>query len=135
MKLIIIILLLLFSCNLRSEIVVIGNLNNDLKTMTKKEIKEIFMGRARTLPNKSFALPFDFPELRARFYYILTGRPIEQINAYWARIMFTGQAYPPTKLNDSQAVIRVVSENKGAIGYIDSQYVDTSLMRVLLVLD
>ena len=132
MKLLII--LLLFSSTLRADIAVIGNINNELKSMTQKEVKEVFMGRSRSLPNGSFALPLDHHELRPDFYYSLTNRPIEQINAYWARIIFSGQASPPIKLPDSRTIIKVVTENKGAIGYINTTDIKENKIRVLLIL-
>lgn len=133
MKLLII-LLSLFSSTLQADIAVIGNINNELKSMTQKQVKEVFMGRSRSLPNGSFALPLDHHELRSDFYQSLTNRPIEQINAYWARIMFSGQASPPIKLPDSRAIIKVVTDNKGAIGYIDATHVKENKLRVLLIL-
>lgn len=93
------------------------------------------MGRVRTFPNGKFALPMDQSSfLRAEFYEKLTGRPVEQINAYWARIMFTGQASPPQQLPSDDAVIQTVRENEGAIGYINKTSADKTV-RVLLQLD
>lgn len=131
---ILIILLLLSSSNLCAEIVVIGNIDSDLTSITQKEVKDLYMGRSRSLPNGSFALPLDQNELRSYFYHVITDRPIEQVNAYWARIMFSGQASPPMKLPDSQAVVKVVSENKGAIGYVDKKIADQSHVQILLIL-
>lgn len=127
-------LLLLFSSTLRADIAVIGNINNELKPMTQKEVKEVFMGRSRSLPNGSFALPLDHQKLRADFYLSLTNRPIEQINAYWARIIFSGQASPPIKLPNSRAIIKVVTDNKGAIGYINTTDIKENKIRILLIL-
>jgi len=131
---ILIILLSLFSSTLRADIAVIGNINNELRSMSPKEVKEVFMGRTRSLPNGIFALPLDHHELRSDFYQSLTNRPIEQINAYWARIMFSGQASPPIKLADSRTIIKVVIENKGAIGYVDATDINKNVVRVLLIL-
>lgn len=129
-------LLFLFStCELRADMVVIGNINNDLMEMTQKQVVDVFMGRTRLLPNGSFALPIDEPQARSAFYKALTDRPIEQIDAYWARIIFSGQATPPMKLPDAQAVLKVVMENKGAIGYIDSELITGTGTRTLLTLE
>ena len=129
-----IIFILFFSCHSSADIFVIGNLENGLTSMTKKEVRDIFMGRTRSFPNGSFALPIDQQGLRSHFYYALTDRPIEQINAYWARIMFSGQASPPIRLPDSQSIINVVIENKGAISYIDQNKVDENSVKILLIL-
>lgn len=93
------------------------------------------MGRTRIFPNGKFALCIDQSSpLRAEFYQKLTGRPVEQVNAYWARIMFTGQASPPQQLPDDDAVLQTVRDNEGAIGYIDKTRLDNTV-RVLLRLN
>jgi ABC-type phosphate transport system substrate-binding protein len=133
-KKLLIIFLLFLSSYLRADIAVIGHLDSGVTSMTKKQVKNIFMGRTQFLPSGNFALPIDEPNLRSHFYYALTHRSIEQINAYWARIMFSGQASPPMKLPNADAIIKVITENKGAIGYIDSKEVNESIVNVLLLL-
>jgi hypothetical protein len=91
------------------------------------------MGRIRSFSYGSIALPLDKSTLRARFYELLTGRGIEQVNAYWARIMFSGQASPPTIVPDDEAVLKTVRMNEGAIDYIDASRVDDSVRVVLLI--
>ncbi|OAI23177.1 hypothetical protein A1355_21980 [Methylomonas koyamae] len=119
----------------QAELAVIAHINNNIDSLTAQQVQDIFMGRVRTFPNGKFALPMDqSSSLRAEFYEKLTGRPVEQINAYWARIMFTGQASPPQQLPDDKAVMQTVRENEGAIGYIDKTRVDKTV-RVLLLLN
>lgn len=136
MRYLIYLLLLIPYGLVQADIAIIGNLDNGLETMTLKEVKDVYMGRSQALPNGDFALPLDQHELRPIFYDSLTGRKIELINAYWARIIFSGQASPPLKVADSTAVINVVSNNKGAIGYIDMDVdnVDEDKVRILLIL-
>ncbi|NOR70275.1 MAG: hypothetical protein GQ532_11395 [Methylomarinum sp.] len=134
MRILSILVLLIPFYSAHADIVLIGNVENELKAMTKKEVRDVFLGRSRSLPNGRFALPLDVHELRSEFYSFLTSRSIEQINAYWARIMFSGQALPPLKLPDSQAVIKVVTENKGAIGYVDKNSIEKNNVRILLIL-
>ena len=43
-----------------------------------------------------------------------------QINAYWARLSFTGQANPPRRLADKAAIMQVVEKNQDALGYVDN---------------
>jgi len=76
----------------------------------------------------------DQSELRPDFYLKLTSRPVEQINAYWARIMFSGQASPPSMLANDQAVLKTVTENEGAIGYVNKESVANGV-RILLRLN
>lgn len=136
MKSFLISLLLLFlSAHAGAEIVVIGNLQNSQEKLTTIQVQNIFMGRTRAFPDGISALPIDQLNLRAEFYQKLTQRPISQINAYWARLMFSGLTSPPVKAPNDQSVINMILENKGAIGYIDKINADTQSMRILLVLE
>ncbi|MCX7067022.1 MAG: hypothetical protein NTW85_04955 [Methylococcales bacterium] len=126
--------LFLFATTTQAEIIVIGNLKNNLQSLNFIQVEDIFMGRSRSLPNGRIALPIDQATLRPEFYQKLIARPLEQINAYWARIMFTGQASPPTIVADDNAVITIVNENKDAVGYIDRKNLDHRV-RILLILN
>lgn len=133
-KFIITLLLLISSTYTVAEIVIIGNLENDQQTLTALQVQDIFMGRTRAFPNGEFVSPYDQLELRTSFYQSLTNRPIEQINAYWARLMFSGQTSPPKKTADDENVIKKVQENKGAIGYINKESFNEKNVRILLTL-
>lgn len=130
-KIIILIFLLIISASVCAEIIVIGNVDNDVTTLTKKQVQELFMGRRRTFLNGMRALPLDMVALRAKFYKKLTQRPIEQINAYWARLMFSGQSSPPILKSGQQAVIDAVKKTKGAIAYIESEKITDTHIKLL----
>lgn len=125
-------LLYLLMSTAHADVAVIVHPNNKLESLAPQQVQDIFLGRTRTFPNGKFALPIDqSSELRADFYRMLTSRPIAQINAYWARIIFTGQASPPLQLPDDTAVLQTVRENEGAIGYVNQSSVDESVRVVL----
>ncbi len=127
-------LLVLFMPSAQAELAVIAHIKNNIGVLSAKQVQDIFMGRTRNFPNGRFALPIDQSSpLRAEFYQKLTGRPVEQVNAYWARIMFTGQASPPQQLPDDEAVLQTVRENEGAIGYINQIRVDKTVRVLLLI--
>jgi ABC-type phosphate transport system substrate-binding protein len=118
----------------QADVAVIANLKNNVESLTRDQVQDIFLGRTHIFPNEKFALPIDQTSpLRAEFYRLLTGRGIEQINAYWARLIFTAQISPPLRLPDDNAVMLTVKENEGAIGYIEKAHADNTV-RVLLIL-
>ncbi|MEE9424738.1 MAG: hypothetical protein V3V18_07135 [Methylococcales bacterium] len=136
MKILLLFLLLSNSALLASaEIVVIGNLDNELTSLTKKQVQEIFLGRTRNYSNGVRALPFNVPDLRIEFYEKLTNRPIEQINAYWARLIFSGQASPPSDRPDQKSVINTVKNAKGVIAYIERKQLDETQIKLLYVIE
>jgi ABC-type phosphate transport system substrate-binding protein len=117
------------SANAEPDITVIANSNNDMGTLTRKQIADIYMGRVTTLPNGSIPLPLDYQgdsAVRSRFYQSITGKNMAQINAYWARLSFTGQANPPRRLADKATIMQVVGKNQGALGYVDGAATDAA---------
>jgi ABC-type phosphate transport system substrate-binding protein len=120
-------LLLFYQSSALAEIFVVVNPKNPTKTLEQSSIQDIYMGRRQSFPNNAIAFPIDHVDLRADFYQKLTGRPIEQINAYWARIMFSGQASPPMILPNDEAIIKAVADNPGAIGYVSNKKIVKNL--------
>lgn len=116
-----------------AELVVIANANNKLKNIDLSNLQDIFMGRKRAFEDGSIALPIDQAKSRADFYLKLTNRPIEQINAYWARIMFSGEASPPKIMPDDASVISTVKENPGAIGYVSKENLNKEVKALLIL--
>lgn len=132
MKPLLIALLALFAAPAAADLAVVAHPKSALGALTPRQAQDLFLGRTRMLPNNHAATPIDQASpLRADFYQKLTGRPLEQIDAYWARLTFTGQASPPQRVADDQAVLQGVRENQDAIGYIDADHADPSV-RVLL---
>lgn len=133
-KIILALVLQIFSINLHAgELAVIVNRKNQAKTLGSQQVQDIYMGRKRAFPDGKMALPIDQATLRPDFYEKLTSRPIAQINAYWARIMFSGQMSPPLILPDDKSVIKAVAENEGAIGYISKASINKQV-QVLMIL-
>jgi hypothetical protein len=58
---------------------------------------------------------------REQFFRLLLNMPLAQVNAYWARLTFTGRQSPPEVRNDDQAVVASVSRSVQAIGYVGSR--------------
>jgi ABC-type phosphate transport system substrate-binding protein len=127
-------LLLLLASAADADVAVIVHVKNTVAAPGPREVQDIFLGRTRTFPDGRLAVALDQPSpLRDAFYQTLTQRPVEQINAYWARLLFTGQASPPTRLPDDDAVLKTVRENEGAIGYVDAARVDKTVRLLFLL--
>lgn len=107
----------------KAEVLIIVNADNPTTELSARQVVDMYMGRNQNFPNGEPAFPLDLlPDspLREQFYKRLTDKSVAEVNAYWARLLFTGRATPPRVMNDSSTVIRAVRENRGAIGYIDS---------------
>ena len=80
------------------------------------------------------AIPLDLPgtsKERENFYFRLTGKSMSQINAYWARLILTGRASPPTLVHRQEEAMQMVADNPGAIGYVDRKISSSQVKPVL----
>ena len=62
--------------------------------------------------------------MRSSFYRKLVDKSVAEINAYWARLLFTGRATPPRVLSSDPLVVKSVRENLDAVAYVDSKNLD-----------
>lgn len=107
-----------------ADLLVIVHANNPVSTLERKQVVDIFMGRATAFPTQQPAHTLDVTnssDLRAIFYKSLTGKNEAQVDAYWATLVFAGRMSPPEKLPDEAAVIKAVKNNPAAIGYVTRQ--------------
>lgn len=105
---------------LAEDIVVVVNQKNSVSKLSRDEVIDIYMGRNRQLPSGVTALPLDLPTTspeREQFYFRLTGKSMSQINAYWARLILTGRASPPTLMHSQAEAMQMVTDNRSAVGY------------------
>lgn len=125
-----------FCVSTRADIAVVVNSENDLTSLDKRQVTDLFLGRYVAFPNGIAALPLDHPvdsNLREQFYKQLTGKTVPQINAYWAKLIFSGRATPPRVAGSANDVLDMIKNNKNAIAYIDSDKVDASVKTVLVI--
>jgi hypothetical protein len=117
-----------------ADLVVVVNANSGVDKLSRDEVVNIFLGRYRQLPSGIAALPVDQPPTdpaKARFYDLLVNKDLTEINAYWARLIFSGKTSPPLQATNAAEVMDWLARRKGAIGYIDRLQVDARLRIVL----
>ncbi|NGN96741.1 hypothetical protein G5S52_03445 [Grimontia sp. S25] len=98
------------------------NAENPLSALSSRQLVDLYMGRYNSYPNGESADTTDLPERsqeRELFYRMLVGKSAAQVNAYWARLLFTGKSEPPQTVGSSDDVIALVRDNKNAIAYIN----------------
>lgn len=116
------------------EVTVIVNLNNPVNKLSSREISDIFLARRRVFPSGDAVTVLEHVRnspLRESFFHLLNRMTLKQVNAYWARLQFSGEVQPPESLPDSASIIDVVRKNPAAIGYVDAMSVDKSVKIVL----
>lgn len=110
-----------------ADVVVIANPRAGVDRLSRDEVVNIFLGRFRQLPSGLSALPADLPSNqpeKAVFYRQLVNKELAEINAYWARLVFSGRTVPPRQAVGNDDLVSWVAGNQGAIGYVDRARAD-----------
>lgn len=113
--------------NAHAELVLVANPHSGIERLTQDEVINIYLGRYRRLASGVVAEPIDQPvdaEARARFYRRLVSKSLAEINAYWARLVFSGKTRPPQVVESVDSMLRLVATQPGALAYVERAQAD-----------
>jgi hypothetical protein len=122
--------------NNTGEISVVVSIHNPIKSLSKKDVIDIYMGRFNTFPNGLDAEPMDLPDGSAEkkaFYERLVGKNERKIKAYWSRLLFSGRAQPPIYVESAQEINNLFGLDDNSIAYVFTENV-TEEMKVVFQL-
>lgn len=113
-----------------AEISVIVSSNNPNESIDQNTVSKIFLGKAKSFPDGSQAVPIDQDDgaaARVAFNSTVIGKSASQLKSYWSRLIFTGKGTPPKQSGNDATVKELVANNPNIIGYVDSSAVDASV--------
>ncbi len=105
--------------------IIVANHESPLTSISREQAFDLYLGRIQYVNGVKIHLIDlnDSNEFRAVFYKHLGNMNLSQVNAYWARLQFTGKVFPPTVLPDEQSVMKRIDKDINSIGYISQQQV------------
>lgn len=106
----------------KAEISVIVNQNNN-STISSDDIKRIFLGKLKTFPGGTSAVPINLKASnpsRDVFDTSVLHKSSSQIKAYWSKLVFSGKGNPPLEVATDKEAVESVMKDPTAIGYVDS---------------
>ena len=119
----------------RAEIsVVVSNLNNNELNSTL--IRKLFLGKRITFADGSPTIAIvqdEYSEIAQHFNFMLLNRSPQQYKAYWARIIFTGQGYPPKQAYSDTEVIELIKKDPSIISYIHTSSLTNDVKEVFRI--
>ncbi len=104
-----------------ADMAVIVNAAYPVGTADKDAVAKVFLSKANALSGGGTLIPIDQADgsaVRKDFYSKLAGKNPAQMNAYWSKLIFTGQGQPPKAVGGDVEVMNLVSANPSMIGYV-----------------
>ncbi|MBL1275414.1 MAG: hypothetical protein COB30_004955 [Ectothiorhodospiraceae bacterium] len=120
----------------QAEVVIIGNKSLAVESVTLKQAKKLWLKKSLKLPGTGKVKLVDQFKANAtytEFYRKIVKKKPSQLKAYWAKVTFTGKAFPPEQMADDASVIDWVANTSNAMGYVDGSAVNDSVKRLLTV--
>ncbi len=122
----------------RDAFKVVVNAGNPLESATRSQVSDLFLKKTKTWANGVEVEPIDlYPtsEVRAAFSEAVHRRSVAAVKSYWQRQIFSGEAVPPTEIENERQVLAWVAEIPGAVGYVAASTPLTERVKVLRVTD
>jgi ABC-type phosphate transport system substrate-binding protein len=113
----------------RADLVLVVSSRSSIERLSREDAINIFMGRYRKAPDDSAIRPFDLEgdsPVRKVFYRRLIDKRLEEVNAYWARLVFAGRTVPPTQAKGQDDMLEKLASDPHAIGYVDRNFLNAS---------
>jgi hypothetical protein len=122
------------TATVQADVYVIVHRDNPVATIGMDKVASLYLGRSRSFGSGHFAVLVDqsgHAPVRERFFLKLAGMTLPQIDAYWARLSFTGRVTPPEVRVSDAEVIDTVAAEPLAIGYVSVPPADPRVRVVL----
>ena len=116
-----------------ADVVVVVSAKSPIGALSKAEVEDIFLGRTIRFPDGALTVVIDQAEgsaVRDEFYDKVFGKSAAQIKAYWSKIIFTGRGQPPFSVSSTIEMMKRISADPAAIGYIDRGMLNDSVREV-----
>jgi TonB family protein len=116
------------------DIQIVANLSLKGDSISREELRSVFLLRTRKLKDGSFVEPVLRKSGPAHDAFLkqYLERDSEEIRTYYQGLVFTGKAGMPREVNSDAEVIAYVAHTRGAIGYVSSE-TNTVGVKVLAV--
>jgi len=117
-----------------ADVVIIAHKDVPETTLSQKDLQEIFLSkRVQWKDNTTIHhVTVREPSLHKAFLRQYLKKSSAKWNAYWKRMVFTGNGTPPKRFDTQKELLEYVANTAGAVGYIDAEIV-TENVNIIVV--
>ena len=113
-------IIILISSSILSQTIIV-NKSNSIDKLTKSELHNIYLGNTCTWNNSKQIVLVDYTadnELRESFSQEYLNLSPKRVSMIWIKASLSGKTIPPKVFHTEEEIVKYVSENEGAIGYV-----------------
>jgi len=103
-------------------IMVVTNIDVNMPSIDDTEIRRLFLGKSRRLPNGDRAALAAHGPSTAFFNSRVLGQSDTAIARIWSKLKFSGRQAPPRTFDTVEAVVAYVKSTTNAIAYLPGDY-------------
>ena len=114
----------------QAEIVVVMSAKSNITNLSKETVAAIFLDKISSFPDGNQAVPIEQgedQEAYKEFHKIVTEKSDAQLNAYWAKMVFSGKGNPPQAVANNAEVLKMIAANPIMIGYLEKSTVNRTV--------
>lgn len=125
----------LFSAHLFAveKFAVVVNIDSPIPRLSQYQLSTVYLDKSREIHGISVQ-PVDLKKwdgVKESFYKQVIHKDSSQLNAYWARKLFTGRGKPPRSFIDVKSIYHFMGKNDNVIAYIPQSEVDLTQVKVI----
>lgn len=127
-------LFLILPSNIYSQISIVVSSSSSVAA-DESQLKNIFAGNITSWDNGSKVILIDQPDTKTGkdFYDKFIGQSANKVRLKWTKLVLSGAAEAPKKVNSDSDVKKEVSANPSAVGYISSSALDSSVKEIFKI--
>lgn len=126
-------LLLLFTPYSAAGLFIVVSEQSQISVFEAADIADIYLGRTKVLDSLYINQVIDRKgEVRRRFFESVAQMRESQVNAYWAKLKFSGSMQAPEQVESDSSVFEKLLANPQAIGYTSERPAVNSGIKVVL---
>ncbi|MDX2369011.1 MAG: hypothetical protein QNK36_11505 [Colwellia sp.] len=116
------------------DLIIVANIDEKDLTLTKVQVKNLFMRRAFKYELEPVILP---PEhiIRILFNTKIVGLRESRIQSYWAQMRFSGRKVEPMHISTERLIIEYLLKNKGSIAYLSGNTIVPENLTIVYATD
>jgi hypoxanthine phosphoribosyltransferase len=119
----------------KADTLIVAAKNASFTAINAKVALKLWLGKKKRLNGKKVVIvdQQDDSPAQTEFYQKILKKSSSEMKAYWAKLVFMGNSFPPRKLANDSKVKLWLAAHPNNIGYIDANALDDTVQILLAI--